>query len=63
MPTDGDPVAGPDHWWGFPPRTAIGLEFHRLGPGLKGRDPSFQRYFGSRGTVDRPLPAQDPGDG
>ena len=33
MLTDGDPVAGPDHWWGFPPRTAIGLEFHRLGPG------------------------------
>ena len=29
----GTATAGPGHWWGFAPRTAIGMQFHRLPEG------------------------------
>ena len=29
----GTATAGTGHWWGFAPRTAIGMQFHRLGEG------------------------------
>lgn len=30
---DGVPVPGEDHWWGFAPRTALAMQFHRLPKG------------------------------